>query len=132
MSFSKNNTEHIDTVIETVLGRYAGQVVHNAELKNFLTTALPELFPSGRADGCIEFLATVAFRSTVSKTGVGGIAFLEGIKEGSKRYWRVPMTTNDIVAKADCLDKLQAPLPTRKVKLNFGEYVAAKKGTEEA
>lgn len=132
MSFSKNNTEHIDLVIETILGRYAGQVVHNAELKEFLVQQLPELFPSGRADGCIEFLASVAFRSTVNKKGVGGIAFLEGIKDGSKRYWRVPQNTSEVVAKADCLDKLQSPIPTRKVKLNFGEYVAAKKGTEEA
>ena len=132
MSFSKNNPEHIDVVISTILDRYAGTVVHNAELKAFLCTELPEMFPTGRADGAVEFLASVAFRSTVSKTGIGGVAFLEGIKEGSKRYWKVPLTTDNVVAKADIVNQLQEPLPTRKIKLSFGEYVAAKKQGNEA
>lgn len=124
--FSKNNSEHIDLVIATILDRYAGQVVHNAELKDFLCAKLPELFPSGRADGCVEHLASVRFKSSEGKKGITGIAFLEGIKEGNRRYWKVPENTDNVVAKSDAVDKLTATIPTKKPKLEFG-LVAAKK-----
>jgi hypothetical protein len=128
MSFSKTNADHIDTVIACILQKFAGQTVHNKVLKDYLCATLPELFPSGRADGAVEFLSTVAFRSTVSAAGIGGVAFLEGIKDGAKRYWKVPMDTSNTVAKSDLPMEALAPvIPTRKVKLSFGEYVAAAK-----
>lgn len=128
MSFSKNNPAHVDMVIEAILAKYAGRVVHNAELKAHLCATLPELFPSGRADGAVEFLAAVQFRSTVSKSGIGGVAFLEGIKEGGKRFWKVPMDTSSTIAKSDLqIEELGTVIRTRKSKLSFGEYVAAAK-----
>jgi len=129
--FSKKNTDHVDMVMAAIMDAYAGQTVHNAQLKEFLCATLPELFPSGRADGCIEFLSNVDFSSTMSKkTGASGVAFLEGIKDGGKRYWKVPESLDNVVAKNDCTE-LSAPLPTKKrVNLRFGEYVARQK--EEA
>ena len=132
MSFSKNNPAHVDTVIEAILAKYAGRVVHNAELKSYLCATLPELFPSGRADGAVEFLAAVQFRSCVGKGGVSGVAFLEGIKEGGKRFWKVPMDTANTVAKSDLqIEELGSVIRTRKSKLSFGEYVAAAKAKPE-
>ena len=130
--FSKKNSDHIDMVIAAIMAKYAGQTVHNAELKDYLIATLPELFPSGRADGCIEFLAKVDFSSTMSKkSGVQGIAFLDGVKEGGKRYWNVPATLDNVVAKGDCAE-LDAPLPTKKrVNIRFGEYVARQKQEEQ-
>lgn len=126
--FSKKNTDHVDMVMAAIMDAYAGQTVHNAQLKEFLCATLPELFPSGRADGCIEFLSNVDFSSTMSKkTGASGVAFLEGIKDGGKRYWKVPESLDNVVAKSDCTE-LSAPLPTKKrVNLRFGEYVAKQK-----
>ena len=126
MSFSKKNSEHIDLVIATILDKYAGRTVHNEVLKDYLVATLPEMFPSGRADGAVEHLAKVRFASSRTKTGVVGIAFLEGIKDGRKRYWKVPENTDGTVAKADCLDELSTPLPTKKPKLVFG-LVASQK-----
>ena len=129
--FSVNNSDHIDMVIECILSKYAGQVVHNKELKEYLINTLPELFPSGRADRCIEHLSNAAFKSTVRNGTVGGVAFLEGILDGKKRYWRVPKNTDNTVAKSDLsLDQLTSVAQTRKSKLSFGEYVAASKKTK--
>ena len=126
MSFSKNNPSHVDMVIEAMLAQYAGKIVHNAELKDYLCATLPELFPSGRADGAVEFLSKVQFRSCVGKGGVSGVAFLEGIKEGGKRFWKVPMDTSSTVAKSDLpIEELGSVIRTRKSKLSFGEYVVA-------
>jgi len=126
MSFSKKNSEHLDLVIAAILDKFAGQIVHNQTLKDYLVATLPEMFPSGRADGAVEHLASVDFASSRTKKGVVGIAFLEGIKDGKKRYWKVPENTDTTVAKADCLDKLSTPLPTKKPKLVFG-LVASQK-----
>ena len=129
--FSKKNSDHVDMVIAAIMAKYAGKTVHNAELKAHLIAVLPELFPSGRADGCIEFLSNVDFSSTISKKGgVQGVAFLEGVKEGGKRFWNVPAALDNVVAKSDC-SELQAPLPTKKrVNIRFGEYVAKQKAGE--
>ena len=128
MSFSKTNPAHIDTVIEAILAKFAGQTVHNKVLKEYLCKTLPDLFPSGRADGAVEYLADAAFRSTVTSSGVGGVAFLEGILEGNRRYWKVPMDTSNTIAKSDLpIENLSRVAPTRKVKMDFGTYVAAAK-----
>ena len=129
--FSKKNSDHVDMVIAAIMNAYAGQTVHNAVLKAFLCNALPEMFPSGRADGCIEFLSNVDFSSTISKKGgVSGVAFLEGLKVEGKRFWKVPAELDNVVAKSDCAE-LQAPLPTKKrVNIRFGEYVARQKEQE--
>jgi len=124
--FSKNNPAHVDMVIEAILVKYAGCIVHNAELKAYLCAELPDLFPSGRADGAVEYLAAVQFRSCVNKAGVAGVAFLEGVKEGGKRFWKVPMDTSATVAKSDLrIEELGSVIHTRKSKLSFGEYVVA-------
>jgi hypothetical protein len=132
--FSVKNSDHIDLVVGAILEKFGGQVVHNATLKEYLINTLPEMFPSGRADRCIEFLASVAFRSTVRNGVVGGVAFLEGIKDGKKRYWRVPMNTDNVVAKSDVpIESLGEVIRTRKATIPFGQYVAAskKKGPKE-
>jgi len=118
--FSKKNSDHVDMVIAAILEKFAGQIVHNATLKEYLCNALPEMFPSGRADGAIEFLSDVGFASSNSKTGQQGVAFLEGIIEGKRRFWKIPDTTDNVVAKSDVADSLKAPLGTKKLK-KFGE-----------
>jgi len=74
----------------------------------------------------VEYLAAVQFRSCVNKAGVAGVAFLEGVKEGGKRFWKVPMDTSATVAKSDLrIEELGSVIHTRKSKLSFGEYVVA-------
>ena len=131
--FSVKNSDHIDMVIECILQKFAGQVVPNTVLKDYLCKKLPDLFPTGRADRAVEHLANVAFKSTVSKGSVNGVAFLEGIKDGGRRAWKVPRNTDNVMAKSDiALEELAPVIPTRKAKLTFGEYVAATKKPPKA
>lgn len=118
--FSKKNSDHLDLVIAAILEKFAGQTVQNSVLKAYLCNKLPEMFPSNRADGAVEALSDVDFASTKSKTGQQGVAFLEGITEGNRRLWRVPASTDNVVAKSDVAEVLKAPLGTKKLK-KFGE-----------
>lgn len=128
MSFSKNNPDHVDVVISAILQKFAGQIVHNQVLKDYLVATLPEMFPSGRADGCVEHLASVDFASTRTKKGIAGVAFLDGYIEKNRRYWRVPENTDGVVAKSDATDRLTGVIPTKKPKLAFGLVAAKKEG----
>lgn len=117
--------ENIEVVAAYIVDSFGGTVVHNAELKAALVQGLPELFPGGRADAAIEFLASVDFASCYTKSGPRGLALLEGVKDGGKRFWRVPTTTAaDAKVQVD-EESMQAPLPTKARRcIRFGEYIA--------
>ena len=123
---------NIQMVVEFIVAKHGGELVHNAKLKDTLVRGLPEVFPNGRADACIEFLASVDFASCYTKAGPRGLALLQGIKEGGKRFWLVP-TTTEAKAKAESMvEDMQAPLPTKARKcIRFGEYIAKNKDKDE-
>ncbi len=124
--------ENIEVVAAYIVEKFGGNVVHNAALKEALVQGLPELFPGGRADAAIEFLASVDFASCYTKAGPRGIALLEGIKDGGKRFWRVPTTTAADAKHMADVDAMQAPLPTKARRcIRFGEYVAKGKVADE-
>jgi hypothetical protein len=125
--------ENIEVIAEYIVSRFGGAVVRNADLKDALVGRFPEVFANGRADACVEFLASVDFASCYTKSGPRGLALLEGVKEGGKRYWRVPTTTTEAKAKVEVeVPDMQRPLPTKARRcIRFGEYIAKAKAKDE-
>ena len=123
---------NIEAIVAYIVSRFGGQQVRNADLKGALVERFPEVFANGRADACIEYLACVDFASCYTKAGPGGLALLQGVKDGGKRYWIVP-TSTEAKAKAESeVGNMQAPLPTKARKcIRFGEYVAKTKEEDE-
>lgn len=131
------NVETVSAIVSAMVSEFGGREVPNAVLKAWLCATFPTHFPSGRADGFVEYIAAVDFASTINKAGVSGYAILRGIKRDRARLWLVPSEVPAALStKGEAFGAMgaavPAPLPTKKrTTIRFGEYVAAAKAKGE-
>lgn len=121
-----------------IVRQFAGREIGNAALKNWLCATFPSHFPTNRADGFVEYVASVDFASCAGGKGYGTIKGILRDKhgnimpentKGASRSWVIPHAP-EMRTKAEAYEvgELGAAAKTKLRRApTFGEYVAAKK-----
>lgn len=120
-----------------IIAQFAGEKVDNQSLQDWLCSQFPELFPTGRADGFLEYVGAINYSSTQGEEpmDVRGYAAFAGIKAPRPtasgkpsrtcgRWWKIPSKPyTRLPTKVEVFERMgiavPRPLPTNERERGF-------------
>ena len=124
-------------IVNAIIAAFGGEKVYNQDLQDWLCSQFPDTFPTGRADGFIEYVGAINFASTQGEQpkDVRGYAALAGFtaprptSSGKPsrtvgRWWKIPSRPyNRLPTKAEVFGRagvaVARPMATNERQVGF-------------